>query len=85
MCEPIFRAGGTIPKMHCLCFKLACSFLGSLQLRRKLMREIHGPLAVLLCKIGSLLQQGNDSMSRVIHYHTGIRSGLLGGERNNGS
>jgi hypothetical protein len=24
-------------------------------------------------------------MSRVIHYHSGIRSGLLGGERNNGS
>jgi hypothetical protein len=85
VCEPIFRAGGTIPKMDCLRLKLACSFLGSLQLRRKLMREIHGPLAVLLCNIGSLLQQGNNSMSRVIHYHTGIRPGLIGRERNNRS
>jgi hypothetical protein len=83
--EPIFRAFGTISKVHCLCLKFARSFFGGPQLRRKLIREIHGPLAVLLCKIGSLLQQGNDSMSRVIHNHSGIRPGLLGSERNDRS
>jgi hypothetical protein len=36
------------------------------QLGRELVREIHGPLAVLLCRIGSLLQQGNDAMTGII-------------------
>jgi hypothetical protein len=44
------------------------------------VREIHGPLAVLLCRIGSLLQQGNDAMTGILRR---IRVPLLRGECNN--
>jgi hypothetical protein len=79
--EPILRTIGAAPKMNCLCLKLSCSLLGSPQLGRELVREIHGPCAVLLCRIGSLLQQGNDAMTGIIRSR--IRVPLLRGECNN--
>jgi hypothetical protein len=83
--EPILRTFGAAPKMNCLCLKLSCSVLGSPQLGRELVREIHGPLAVLLCHIGSLLQQGNDAMTGIIRQHSRIRVPLLRDECNNRS
>jgi hypothetical protein len=66
--------------MNCLCLKLCCSLLGSPQLGRELVREVHGPLAVLLCRIGSLLQQDDDAMTGIIRLHSRIRMPLLRGE-----
>ena len=82
--EPILRTISAAPEMNCLCLKLLCSFLGSPQLGRELVREIHGPLAVLLCRIGSLLQHGNDAMTGIIRHHIRILMPLLRGECNNG-
>jgi hypothetical protein len=38
----------------------------------------------LLCRIGSLLQQGNDAMTGIIRQHSRIRMPLLRGECYNG-
>ena len=57
-CEPILRTSGAVPKMNCLFLKLACPFLGSPQLERKLVREVHGSLAVFLRHIGSPFAPG---------------------------
>jgi hypothetical protein len=67
--------------------KLACSFLGIPQLKRKLVCEIHGSRAVFLGHIGGLMQQRNYAISGVIRQHSGIRAPLLRvrGERNNRS
>ena len=81
--EPILRTFGAAPKMTYLCLKLSCSHLGSLQLGRELVRQIHGPLAALLCQIGSLLHQGNDAMTGIIRQHSRILVSLLRGECNN--
>jgi hypothetical protein len=83
--EPILRPFGAAPKMNCLCLKLSCSLLGSPQLGRELVREIHGPLAVLLCHIGCLLQQGNDAMTGIIRQHSRVWVPLLRDECNNRS
>jgi hypothetical protein len=84
-CEPIFRTNGTVPKMSRLLSKLAGFLLGSPQLERKLVCEIHGSRAVFLRHIGCLLQQGKDGMAGVIGHDSGIRAILLRGECNNSS
>jgi hypothetical protein len=47
--------------------------------------EIHCSLAVSLCHIGSLLNQGDDVLSGIIRHHSGIRRPLFGCECNNRS
>jgi hypothetical protein len=76
--EPIFRTSSAVSKMNRLFLNLACSFLGSPQLERKLVCEIHGPRAVFLRHIGGLLQQGNDAMSGVIRHNVASGRPFLG-------
>jgi hypothetical protein len=59
--QPFFRARRTITEMCGLDLKLSRSFFRRAKLRRKLMREFHGPGAVIIRHLGCLLQQGNDS------------------------
>ena len=44
--QPFFRMSGAVPKIICLCFKFASSFLRGSQFRRKAVRKIHGSVAV---------------------------------------
>jgi hypothetical protein len=71
--QPFFCARCPIAKMCGLCLKLAGPFLRSSKLRRKLMRQIHGPSAIHLRHLSSLLQQRHNGSPGVIRHDIGVR------------
>src|SRR5438067_9731768 len=40
--------------------------LGRAQFNGKLMRQVHGPVAIRIRRLGRLLQQGNDRLARTL-------------------
>ena len=74
--QPCFCARGAIAEMCGLCLELSSPFFGGSQLKRELMRQIHGPGAVLLRHLGRLLQQGDNGTPGVIGYDICVRLAL---------
>jgi hypothetical protein len=71
--EPCFCASGAIAEMCGLGLEISSPFLGGAQLKRKLVRQIHGPGAVVLRHLGCLLQQGDNGTPGIIGYDVGVR------------
>jgi hypothetical protein len=74
--QPCFCTSGAIAEMCGLGLEFPSSFFGSPQLKRELVRHVHGPGAVLLRHFGRLLQQGDNGAPGVIGYDIGVRVAL---------
>ena len=55
--QPFFRARHAIAEMCGLYLKLSRPFFCGSKLKRKLMRQIHGSVAIILRHLGCLMQQ----------------------------
>jgi hypothetical protein len=69
--QPFFRARGAITEMRDLCIKFSRPFFCGSKLRRKFIREIHGPGAVILRNLGCSVQQFKNRTPGVICHDTG--------------
>src|SRR5262249_15277368 len=71
--QPSLRARGTIAEMRGLGLGFAHPPFGRPQLKRELVRQVHGARAILLGHVGRLLQQAEDAATGVVGYDVGLR------------
>src|SRR3954454_4532657 len=71
--QPRFGASGTITEIGGFGLEFSGTFLSGTQLKRKLVREVHGARAVFLRHVGGFLQHCHDRAPRVIRHHVCVR------------
>ena len=65
--KPTFGAGRPVSEEFDLGFQLIYSLFGSSELHRKLMRQLHGAVAVFIRQVSGLLDLCNDGFSGLFH------------------